>query len=225
MKSLASAEGAVAESVKARQALLEGLEKLVEANRKTLAEEESKHAELANRKAIIENKKREVEDAIMRGLSAESSPFTPGVNGADPRLNGQTQKEGMSVDPERPDVEELTPPPPDSVQNMDPNQHDEYEPPSIEVAPLLESTQAPTPAPTPASVPAPAPAFSAGADLLSSLNMPPVRHFAASPSNGTPVTKKRRLDDEAAVFGEGGDVMADLDEDVAELLRQESGGR
>ncbi len=63
----------------------------------------------------------------------------------------------------------------------------------------------------------------AGSDLLSSLSMPPVRLYAGSPgSAGGGMAKKRKLDDEG--FGGGEDAMADLDDDVAELLRAESGG-
>ncbi len=36
--------------------------------------------------------------------------------------------------------------------------------------------------------------------------------------------KKRKVEEEYPGFGSGEDVMADLDEDVAELLRAESGG-
>ncbi|KAF2085518.1 DUF618 domain protein, partial [Saccharata proteae CBS 121410] len=73
LKNLASAEGAVAESIKARRELISGLEKLLETNRSALAADESAHYELGTRRAGIEAKKREVEDGIMRGLSAEAS--------------------------------------------------------------------------------------------------------------------------------------------------------
>lgn len=58
------------------------------------------------------------------------------------------------------------------------------------------------------------------ADLTTAI--PPVRAHSGSPVGAGP-SKKRRLDDDYAGFG-GGDAMADLDDDVAELLRAESGG-
>ena len=71
-----------------------------------------------------------------------------------------------------------------------------------------------------------------GADLLSSLNLPPVRQYSGSPPGTAPASKKRKMDEDeeaGAVFGNAagqgeGDAMAGLDDDVAELLRQESGG-
>ena len=222
LKTLASAESAVSESIKARRALLEGLEKLVESNRTSLTADESKHAELTSRKGGIETKKREVEDAIMRGLSAENSPTTP----ADGRMNGNTMSPSngntLSVDAERPDVEELTPPPPEALT------------PREESTPTTgqgESNNGPasTHSPNPLASPPPAPApsgASPGSDLLSSLSVPAVRQFSGSPLDGGSAPKKRRLEQEDDdVFGGGGDAMVDLDEDVAELLRAESGGR
>lgn len=38
------------------------------------------------------------------------------------------------------------------------------------------------------------------------------------------MAKKRKVDDDYPDFGSGEDAMADLDDDVAELLRAESGG-
>ena len=56
--------------------------------------------------------------------------------------------------------------------------------------------------------------------------MPAVRHYAdTSGSPGGGPMKRRKMDDDYPDFGTGDDAMADLDEDVAELLRAESGGR
>ena len=211
---LASAENAVSESIKA---LLAGLETLVEKNRTTLAQEESKHSELSTRKSAIDVKKRDVEDMILKGLnSAEASPVTPGVPGSDPRPNGgEVQRDSVSLDPERPDVEELTPPPPEALTPKEEppfqSQADEadYEPPITNTNSFIQSHPAPLPV--------------AGSDLLSSLTSTPLGGYSRSPGSNVP--KKRKLEDEDAVFGGGGDAMADLDEDVAELLRAESGGR
>lgn len=225
LKSLANAEGAVSESIKARQALLGGLEKILETNRIAIAAEEAQHIEFTNRKAITEAKKREVEDGIMRGLSAEPSPManhTP-VFDAETSVNGKGIHEsynGTSVEPQPPNVEELTPPPIESLTpvgspplptsaeaNIRHEQQNSYMDSAV-------STQLP-----PANV-------TAGADLLSSLSMPPVRHYVGNAGGvgGTPF-KKRKLEPDFSDFGGGDDAMADLDEDVAELLRAESGGR
>ncbi len=211
LKSLASAEGAVSESIKARRALVEGLEKTLEMNRTALTAEESQHSELVNRKASAEAKKREVEDGIMRGLSAESSPITPNNH-----TNGKsTPQDTIITEPERPDIEELTPPPVETLTPPKPSPQTPFQtsPPSTLPSQMPQFT---SPGP---------PTLLAGSDLLSSLSMMPVRHYAGSPgSAGGGVTKKRKLDDELQGFGGGEDAMAGLDEDVAELLRAESGG-
>lgn len=232
LKSLASAEGAVSESIKARRALLDGLEKIVELNRSALTAEEAQHIEFSSRKGLTEAKKREVEDSIMRGLSAESSPaaahvtLTPDpkvhVNG---KANPQSQ-DASSTQLERPHVEELTPPPVESLTPVGSPRAEARQtyPTTSSGSTLLHTQQSPNhshPAPVPiASLP---PAVTPGADLLSSLSMPPVRHYAGSSSAGN-TYKKRKLEPDFSGFGAGEDAMADLDEDVAELLRAESGG-
>lgn len=121
MKELATAQGAVEASIKARKELLSGLEALVESNRTKLTAEESTLSELSSRKETIESKKREVEDSIMRGLSA---PSTPGFsNNAE---SGQTNggQNGGKDEPERPEAEGFTPPPPD-VESFTPPPQDE----------------------------------------------------------------------------------------------------
>ncbi|KAL9104610.1 MAG: hypothetical protein Q9163_000475 [Psora crenata] len=219
LKSLASAEGAVAESLRARTALVEGLEQMVEINKAAIMAEESQQASLASRKNTIEAKKREVEDGIMRGLSAESSPVNlQGSTVSDPRMNGRTSATPLTpTDPSRPDVEELTPPPegsatpvPREIANSAAVTDDQYQALNNQGPMVLGEQLTGLPA-------------QAGADLLSSLNIPPVRQYAGNSGGG--LLKKRKLDDDSAVFGSGDDAMDDLDEDVAELLRQENGGR
>lgn len=92
LKTLANAEGAVAESIKARRALVDGLEKIFNKNKEELAKEEAQLAEINSKKIITEAKKREVEDGILRGLA--------------------NQDGGIDLEPERPDAEPLTPPMP-----------------------------------------------------------------------------------------------------------------
>ena len=236
MKSLASAESAVSESLKARSSLLDGLVKLADEQRNKLAEDETQHKRLSERKSAIEAKKREVEDGIMRGLSAENSPTTP-RGGGDPRLNGQTAVHGSggSPEPDRPDVEELTPPPPDAQPPADASTSTPSIPTSTDPRPV-SATHTPQPPTSTAvengsyganfSLPGTNVGYNqAGADLLSSLNVPGVRAYSGSPGGPAQGVKRRRVDDDAAaVFGtEGGDALSELDEDVAELLRQESG--
>lgn len=226
VKSLASAESAVSESIKARRNLIEGLEKIIETNRAALATEEAQKDVLATRKISTEAKKRDVEDGIMRGLSAESTPVAAHgspVSGSKTNGNSLSSIENASVEPERPHVEELTPPPPESRTEE-----------TASPAPVTNTTnQNPTPfsssdprlAPPPPHSTAPHPP-TAGADLLSSLSMPQqTRPYAGLEHSSSPQQKKRKLgSDDYPDFGAGEDAMADLDEDVAELLRAESRG-
>lgn len=216
LKSLATAEGAVSESIKARRGLIAGLESIIKTNHAALASEEAQKETLTTRKNAIEAKKREVEDGIMRGLSAPSTPIVAhGSPISDPRTNGKVMStnDNASVEPERPDVEELTPPPPESRTPAG-------SPATATPAASLTYFQ-----PPPSSHHAPVAPLIAGADLLSSLSMPPVRHYPGTPgSAGGGVAKKRKVDDDYPDFGSGEDAMADLDDDVAELLRAESGG-
>jgi regulator of Ty1 transposition protein 103 len=111
LKTLANAESSVSEIIKSRQALIDGLEKILDSNRSALAKEQSLVVQLAERKAETESKKRDVEDAIMRGLSAENSPavHNGGEVGADETA--------------RPEIEALTPPPVESLTPIgSPNQ-------------------------------------------------------------------------------------------------------
>ncbi|KAJ9645796.1 hypothetical protein H2199_002836 [Coniosporium tulheliwenetii] len=103
LKGLANAEGAVAETLKARRELLSGLETLINTHRAALAEDAAQAAELAARRENVEARKRDVEDGIMRGLS-ETTPADA------------TPEAGAVVEePERPDIEALTPPPVESL--------------------------------------------------------------------------------------------------------------
>ena len=219
LKSLANAEGAVSESIKARRELVAGLEKLLETNRTALISEESQQKDLASKKVTVEAKKREVEDGIMRGLSAEASPANlNGTPGLETQLSGQ---QASSAEPERPHFEELTPPPVESLTPIgSPGKGAEAEATTAwtvhneesgltDHAPVQRSTT-----PTPAQ---------AGFDLLSSLSMPSAYSYAADELNG-PSNKKQKLDSEHSGFSST-NAMANLDDDVDELLRVESGGR
>ncbi|CAD0081962.1 unnamed protein product [Aureobasidium vineae] len=110
LKNLAAAEGAVDASLKARNELIAGLEKLLDANKSKLAEEQKTHSELLSRRTTIEAKKKDVEDGIMRGLSADASAAASSGLSANPRPTGNDGS---------PEVESFTPPPPD-VENFTP---------------------------------------------------------------------------------------------------------
>ncbi|KAK0836525.1 hypothetical protein LTR03_013581 [Friedmanniomyces endolithicus] len=111
MRSLANAQGAVEASILARRELLQELEKLIATNRVELEQEEATVARLAMTREVIETKKREVEDGIMRGLSNPPSPGvgtpTSGVPTASATPTHGKENGGA------PDAESLTPPPPE----------------------------------------------------------------------------------------------------------------
>ena len=226
LKSLASAEGAVSESIKARKALLEGLEKLIDSNRRSLEKEESQHFELTSRKNTIDAKKRDVEDGIMRGLSAEDG--SPGITiGNEGQTTNGGGHDGISADPERPQHEELTPPP---VESLTPTASPRPISNNIAVPPDASFGKQPDADARGSAMPpplfSPEAGFTNGISAEASSVLPTLhsRPSAGSPRNvsGGP-SKKRKLEDDFAGF-RGGDAMADLDDDVADLLRAESGG-
>ncbi|KND88452.1 hypothetical protein TOPH_06818 [Tolypocladium ophioglossoides CBS 100239] len=100
LKTLANAESAVAECVKAREGLVSGLEKMLDANRATLKSDKSAAGELLKRKEEIEDKKQQVEVAIMRALG-------PADGNASPEEGGSASP---PPEPDRPEMEALTPP-------------------------------------------------------------------------------------------------------------------
>jgi regulator of Ty1 transposition protein 103 len=201
MKSLTNAESSVAESVKARKALIEGLEKILETNRAQLAKDEETYLNLSSRKTSTEAKKREVEDSIMRGMSTsvENSP----VNGS-PGDRGKS--ESTAAETERPDYEALTPPP---VESLTPTGSPKSSIPAEPVKRELEVEDNPN-----------------VHDILATMSgVSRVRSASAQATNGGSV-KRRKMSHGAEDFAvslggiDGG--LGDLDEDVAELLRQES---
>lgn len=99
LKTLANAESAVAECVKAREGLISGLEKLLDANRSALATDKETVSELGRRKGEIEDKKQQVEVAIMRALGPSESNGESGEGGS----------ASPAPEPDRPEMEELTP--------------------------------------------------------------------------------------------------------------------
>lgn len=99
LKTLATAEGAVAECIKVRQELITELDQMLVEHKTALEADMKNKSELLSRKQEIEAKRQEVELAIMRalgpneeGLADESHPGNP------------------SSEPGRPEMEALTPP-------------------------------------------------------------------------------------------------------------------
>ncbi|KAK7708518.1 hypothetical protein SLS64_006620 [Diaporthe eres] len=187
LKTLATAEGAVAECVKARTELIGALEKLLGTNKASLEAEEKQLAELAERKSTIEQKKADVEMAIMRGL-ADQTP-----------ANRDGQSASPVPEPDRPEVEALTPPPIEDDADMYNGQGtDSFEPvPAQE--PAITQAQQPT-----------------GLETLSSL----ASQYSAVPvsTNGTSgANKRRKIDsaDEIPDLGEDG-----IDPNIDEMIRQ-----
>ena len=232
LKSLAHAEGAASASVAARKDLLAALDGLMATQRTALAADEDAARQAQARRDAAEGKRREVEDAIMRGLATErpdddDDAFEPtdamavdawppphgrgapadrpasgaGVNG---RRGGSP-----SAEPERPQVEALTPPPTGGDEDgLAPLE--EAEP---MMAGALPSTQEDESQEDSAFGVAMAQAAAAGRG-------PPV-----DPEDGGSPYKRRRVEGPGEYGGfVDGDTMASLDDDVSELLRTEGGG-
>lgn len=100
LKTLANAESAVAECVKAREGLVSGLEQLLETHRAALEQDREAVSTISKRKAEIETKKQEVEVAIMQALGS--------ANDQGDSADGQAARQ--SHEPDRPEMEALTPP-------------------------------------------------------------------------------------------------------------------
>ena len=211
LKTLANAEGAVAESIKARKVLIAALEKLLDSNRTSLAGEDQLLTQLSNRRTEIDAKKRDVEESIMRGFASSGSP-SGSVSASDGTPAAGQTPGTPPPELDRPEVEALTPP---------------GYPPAPAVEPVPELDLSTSNGGSRESVPAQAPSQSppaAGSDLLSSLatssSYGAYGPLAASGASA----KKRKLNtgDEFPDFG-GVDAMDGLDADVAEMLRQDDG--
>lgn len=200
LRTLASAEGAVAESIKARKELIEGLERILDTNRTALATEETQLVMFSNRRAEIDTKKKEVEDSIMRGFSS-SNPSTPiGPDGTP--ANRATPTPAPEVD--RPEVEAFTPPgfpqdPPTAVPDFSLNNSTN----GTSAAPIQHPFHnSPT----------------SGLDLLSTVSTQYGRPPSTTPTASASAPKKRKLNDDFPDLG-----IDVLDADVSEMLRRDSG--
>ncbi|EZF25013.1 hypothetical protein H112_02637 [Trichophyton rubrum D6] len=222
LKTLANAESSLSEVIKCRQSLIEGLEKVLDTNRAALVKEKSQVEQLSSRRTETENKKRDVEDAIIRGLTADD-PSAQQSNGGAAWSDHKNSFGGE--EPEAPAVEALTPPPVEALTpvqsptlNPSSNNQDEQQPSTIPSHIKASSSGATGDFGDQAQM--------ASIDLNATLSS--LQAAANTPSNDSSTselaTKKRKVShaqDNYPEF-EGGDAMADLDADVAELLRQES---
>jgi regulator of Ty1 transposition protein 103 len=236
VKKLATAEGAVAESIKARRALISGLEALLETNRAKLSAEEAQFADLGTRKLAIESRKREVEEAILKGLSAADQhaissaplPVTAATGSA-------TSSARDSAEPARPDIEELTPPPMESftpVGSPGPHVPDDALPEPT--AHPVEPVSIPAPSGTTALSTAPVTAISGtnslpNMDILAQITHAAQAHAAstAAGANGTDSyqersAKKRKMsrsiaEDDMAAFAGDGEIEG-IDQSLGNLI-------
>lgn len=189
LRSLAAAEGAVADSVKARRELIRELEKIMGDASQALADDEAKLTVLAKRKTDTEEKRREVEHAIMRTL--------PGQESSGDARDGASHSPVPEI--ERPEVEELTPPPeeaPEAQNNITPQVSP---PPEVAVVGSVSGHEQ---------------RAASGIEMLSNL----ASQYQSLPVSTNGANKRRRV--EAEEFPDlGGD--DGIDADVAEMLRRE----
>ncbi|TPX15114.1 uncharacterized protein E0L32_004672 [Thyridium curvatum] len=222
LKALASAEGAVAECVKARRTLIGALEKILDTNRAALEEDEARLADLVSRKATVDTKKQDIELAIMSGLASSSAGAGAGGDN-DPA----SHKEGSgspAPEPDRPEVEALTPP---SAHDSPGDFYDNIMGTPPPAGPPADEDD------EPAAAAAAAASSSIAMDGMlptttttnSRSSLPPYQSVPVS-TNGA--NKRRRLDSGSGGGG-GDDDFPDLggdddgiDEDVAEMLRKDS---
>ncbi|KFY41140.1 hypothetical protein V494_03148 [Pseudogymnoascus sp. VKM F-4513 (FW-928)] len=205
LKTLASAEGAVAESIKARTLLIEGLEKILDTNRNILSKEQEQAASFSTQRTEIDSKRREVENAIMRGFETGSNPATP----TDVTPGQSHSPATPAPESDRPEMEALTPP---AFEPVSP-------PPAPEAQADVSQPSVETISQSFSSAP--------GSDLLASLSAGPYGQLPAinGHEKGEESTNKRRKINLAYDFPEmGGDDMDGIDDDVAEILRKDSTG-
>lgn len=206
LKTLANAESSVSEVIKSRHALIDGLEKFLETNRSALSREQSLAAQLSERKTETEAKKRDVEDAIMRGLSTE--------NMSTANFSDNSPAEGGPI--ARPEVEALTPPA-DAVESITPVGSPKQEPQINNPNPTMTAPDA-----LPFILPS---VEQTGGMPLPGTELPGLSASLSQDqydgdTNGADANAKRRKvahgEEDYAQFASG-----DLDADVAQLLEQE----
>lgn len=241
LKNLASAEGAVNDSMKARQELIAGLEKLLESNKRKLAEDQTASADLSRRRATTESKKKEVEDGIMRGLKGEvfntPLPGNPACSATGSADDGSPEMEAFTPPP--PELETFTPtasprpqPNPEPSYPVDDNSYgQDFLESETFMADRVQEQQPTYNEPPPSFEPPPATqsntASLSGVDaLLKTLAAPPhpIQPSTSPAANGEsmdPRLKRRKMSHKATDMDEepfaGGDGVG-IDSDVAAML-------
>lgn len=118
LKTLAQAEGAVEQCVKARRELVNELQTLLDTNRNALIADENELEDVLQKKNKVEDRKNDVERAIMAGLPND-----------EPYATGSGQDEQPAAELDRPEVEALTPPSNDEEEfEPEPNAPPEWSP-------------------------------------------------------------------------------------------------
>ena len=207
LKSLASAENAVNESIKARNLLIEGLERLLEQNHASVKEELSHVERLRGKREKVELEKNGVEDAIMQGLSSVEEDVQTRAE----KLEEQDATDGLSntttwQNASRPDVEPLTPPPQSTTPPFDPP----------DATPILHP-----PNQEPAQV---SPGESRTLAQMASVDPRRAkvrpRPTSAATTNGVAPNIKRRKTSQDEEFGgfSNSDALEGLDKDVVDML-------
>lgn len=181
LKTLANAESAVADCVKAREGLVSGLEKLLESNRTALEHDRQAATKLSKRKREIEEKKQQVEVGIMQALGSSENNGSPTERGS----------ASPPPEPDRPEMEALTPPSTEALT-----------PPPIDTEPSeaperSKGHEAATDNPPEAS----------GMEMLSNL----ASSYQSLPVSSHGSNKRRRVDDGEDLPDLGGDNGIDPD--------------
>jgi regulator of Ty1 transposition protein 103 len=230
-KCLATAESSVAESIKARKTLIFKLEKILKAHRESLATDEASLQELQSRRTATENKRRDVEDSIRRTAASADVGGVYHNHGPDDPESFPIPEMNREPDLGRPEYEALTPPGVEALTPTDSPQPDPdpIPPPNPSVRELLASMSS-----NALSIPIPSPPSPHSAltpTFPVSSTFPNDNDFTTSNSNITgPASKKRKAIHDPAISSNGNGQPSqslgfnvDLDEDVAEMIRQETG--
>lgn len=123
LKTLSNAEKSVSEIVAARESFIAGLEKMLQQHKAELETDNKALSELSAKKTEIEEKKQQVELAIMRALGP--------TDGNGTQSNGD--EASHTQEPGRPKMEALTPP---AMEELTPPVMESFTPPPPEAEPL-----------------------------------------------------------------------------------------
>lgn len=179
LKTLANAESAVADCVKAREGLVSGLEKLLESHRTALEHDRESASKVLERKRETEEKKQHVETGIMQALGSSENNGSP-TEGAE---------FSPEPEPDRPEMEALTPPSMDDAPSV-----------ASEGKDIDEATKG-------------VEQEASGIEMLSNV----ASSYQSMPVSTNGSNKRRRVDDNGDFPDLGGD--DELDEDVAAMLK------